>query len=58
MKIHVFFSKLIKESYKRTFKTGESIEFTLYPDVDFIISDVLKTFYGEILPIVLNDHPM
>ena len=51
-------SATVQKELTKKFKTGDAMEYSAYPGIDFAIAGILEDFYNNTMPVVLRDHPM
>ena len=51
-------STSVLKGLTNSYKTGKSMEFSAYTNIDYVIADVLDDFYKNTLGPVLKDHPV
>ena len=51
-------STSVLKGLTNSYKTGKSMEFSAYTNIDYAIADILDDFYKNSLGPVLKDHPV
>ena len=51
-------STSVLKGLTNSYKTGNSMEFSAYTNIDYAIADILDDFYKNSLGPVLKDHPV